>query len=413
MGNYGIQWRFPTPAMHSMRQVCPALCAAAGQPAPGCAAPPASPSPPLPPPTPPNPPPSPPMPSAPPIPPLTPCPNVPPCPPPPPPLPPYHPAPAGFHFVTSISELRAVVQSVPTGGAADVWLSPGLQLQFTPPVLTLLSITVRMWSESQGATIDAHHRTPFFFLSGAQLELKHIHLINGASTQVGGAISMVESHVYLYRSSIVHAVALMGGAVNIAGGTWVMVASHIANCSVRLEGGAIKVQSGAVVQLRRKSTIRGCSASDGGALMIDGGILELAEGSETSDCSATNSGGAFKLDAGGTVALVGGRVSNCTAGNRGGAMIIGPATIVRALNGSEITGCRSQVFARSLNMSMRTNPLKLCLAKLRLAVESLCVRYHCTRRTSVVLSTFNLAGWTWSVVSLRAALPVALVEGCS
>ena len=251
--------------------------------------------------------------------------------------------------------MRAIVQSVPSGGAADFWLAPGIHLHFTAPALSLLSITVRMWSESQGATIDAHHSSTFFFLaSGAQLELKHVHLVNGASTQAGGAINMANSHVNLYHSSIMHATAMQGGAVNIAGGTLVMVASHIKNCSVENDGGAMRVQSGAVVQLRGKSTIRGCSASDGGALMLDGGILELMEGSETSDCLATNSGGAFKVDAGGAVALLSGRVSNCTAGNRGGAMTVGPATTVRALNGSKIAGCRSQVFACTLNMPMRT-----------------------------------------------------------
>ena len=221
-------------------------------------------------------------------------------------------------------------------------------------------MSVRLWSEDEGATIDGQDQAQFLVATGAHIELNRMHIQNMRSYGIefgsSGAFSLKDSHFRANSSTFRNneVVSGAGGCFFCAGGTMVLANSHIIQAEGS-RGAGIYLVGGAHVSLIENSTIVDCLAYQqgaalyvspstsvslvaahilrctsrneaddnyGGGAYVNGGAISLSEGSTIADCVADIGGALFMVDGGSAVLASGSSITRCSAARTAGGVLV-------------------------------------------------------------------------------------------
>ena len=132
--------------------------------------------------------------------------------------------------IASLSELRARVANA-SAAASDVLvfrLPEGARFYMNGTQIQLTGISLTLISDGAGATFDAEYRGRCFTVDGGgHLELRNVHLTNGSSELLAQAALM------------------MGGLINVWGGSITLVGATLSNAfAPDLGGGAMIIWPG-------------------------------------------------------------------------------------------------------------------------------------------------------------------------
>ena len=134
--------------------------------------------------------------------------------------------------------------------------------------------------DGNGYTIDAQGKSRIFYITGKNVTIRNIHIINGNSTKEGGAISSCSYNLFIINSTFENCLAQKGGAIYCAYGNLSIVNSSFLNNNAenlsnetKSFGGAIYTKSANIMV--SNSFFINNTAFSGGGIFTDSGTVSI------------------------------------------------------------------------------------------------------------------------------------------